>query len=504
MSRFHSHNTRGDASQVPGLPDMKEAREALAMSHYDLVRGIAGSLKDAQVDLVRDIFESLISHDSIRAALVASDVYASVTKSSLRVGEESRALCDILVGCRGADLLQNEISRLPTVDAFRARVDVYKVDLVESMARILAPMAVVRGAAERDLSDVVRILDDRGASGEYGSSRERVSQATFKEMAERFHPLTDVAALSPQHQQVIADFYRTWGDRLRPELYGYERNSSLLTLEQDVRRLSGLAARATGGDEGYAVRLREKALRARVFAPYDESPDRVSEHGHQCVDSASVARSFFSERGIPSDIFLVTIGEMFHNLTVCYFSAHDKYVPVVVDASPFGGFYPNSGEGAPSYWRPQSVVHVRGVRESSLPFVDGFLGPRSPSGMIPWFCEESTLGRVVGFAGVCDRQLHPERQLERGTDEWYGNGKKVRYPAVSLTLFSRSGAESTIQMPKAMFVLDGDSVRVEESSKGCSPDVLAELRRIAAAHLGSVRDTIKRLSIPIGSFTAES
>jgi hypothetical protein len=54
-----------------------------------------------------------------------------------------------------------------------------------------------------------------------------------------------------------------------------------------------------------------------------------------------------------------------------------------------------------------------------------------------------------------------------------------------------------------MFVLDGETVRVEGSSKGCSLEALAELQRLAMTHIRSVSDTVERLNIPIGKIAAE-
>lgn len=502
MSKFQSRDKSTDAIPEASLPPLQGAREALAMSHYDLVKAVVSSLREGRGEQVSDILESLASHSPTRAALVVSEVLALLSQNSFEDQGERRSLCDIVAQSRVGDALRDELSRLPTIDAHQARLSLCGSDYVDSMALVLAPMMILRGEGDRILSNAVQVLDDRRGSDEYRKDPEKVRQITERAMLERFLPLTLPEQLGPGHAHVVEDFYRHARDAFKPELYGYERSCELLTLELGVTRLSGLAHRTTGGEEGYASRLREKAMRARVFVPYSDSPDRAGVHGHQCVDSASVARSFFSQRGIPSDIFLVTVGEMYHNVTVAYFSEKDKHLPVLVDVSPFGGFYPPTGEGAASYWRPQSAVHVFGVREHSLPFVEGFLGPRAQSGMIPWFCEDTSLGRVVGFAGVCDRQVHRDREWERGTDEWYGNGEKVRLPAISLTLFTKGGQQIFDETPKVMFVLDGNDVRVQESSKGCPSHVLAELKRLAATHIGPVRDTIDRLSIPIGKFGA--
>ena len=138
-----------------------------------------------------------------------------------------------------------------------------------------------------------------------------------------------------------------------------------------------------------------------------------------------------------------------------------------------------------------------GLREGAVGFAEGHFGSfssRADQGLLPWFCNNSSVGRIIGWGGVFDQPVHFERSMERGTDVFYGCGERDRSAVVSLSVLDTPGKPLTMR-----FMRDSSGeVALYQQRDAIAPELLEYGAKLAREHLPLVEATIKRMDIPVG------
>jgi hypothetical protein len=370
-----------------------------------------------------------IAHDNpIRAAIIFCDIVGlSILPIEKGGGWESnkqiaRKVAAILNRCESVDRIREEIMKLPLVDASTVRESVLGLKAIEAYGPTKAAEELIVRP-----SDVQRYhAAKRGEGAFYDPSK--LDSQRFELAETLFRPMTDKPNLSARNEAILSEYVTTIAPEMFPiERYGYGAIHD--TLETEAQR-KGLIA---------------------IKIPWNALPDAPSHHSHQCADAASTTRSFFASKGIPSDVYVMSVAGINHNVAIAFFKEGDRFLPVVVDVSPFGGAYSIGERGflASSESRPESRVDFKnplgtrdvfGQRGESAPAVLGdFPWDGLPTGLAPWFgCElPSGDARMVGFGGVVAFQDGPAWLRERGTPEFYGNGVRDPYVGFQLIIMTQ-------------------------------------------------------------------
>jgi hypothetical protein len=394
----------------------------LNQPHYQLVASLRRS---EDVEVIAQALDFVAHDNPTRAALILSDLYGLWGHTSfdhMRHNRESNEkLQSALNKCTRAEAIKEALLILPTIDARTCRDGLVSGDELEKSRFTAGAMyAVMR---PEKLPESLVPLKKR-LFGEYEAMEFCANAA-----AKSFAPLSSTPKLSPRHEELLSQFTHGVGFKdFQTDKYGYGHIHEKIHV----------------GEKHKGVWTLKNLIGSGVDAPNGEA--------HQCVDSASAARSFFVSRGIPADVYSAVIGGMMHNVAVVFFPESKSggrtgargcgtawYVPVVVDVSPIGGFYRiESSREQPgiSFVRPLSITSVFNQRQQELPFVAGDnlskLTAASRVGLLPWLAKDlagaSTIegrgvdgcDRVVVFAGVAANQVRPSSSP--GVPEYWGGG----------------------------------------------------------------------------------
>ena len=473
-------------------------RDLLMLPHYACVKAAGVCLEHTDKELIVELVHVLAATSEERAAIFLSDLYVS-TKGTYRDWD---VLVAALRRSSSWATLEQAVGALPTLDGHHLRTELLGHDRTESVSRLLAMITHLRSSWTEDLFES---FDFAGLSRDERRDCQEDSEFSGKlqSAAQRsFNPLCTVGELDGRARHLCDEFNSSLGAKyFPPEKYGYSSGAHMLALEMPEKIQSEFGYRVAGGEEGERSRDLRARMQARVFVPWADTPDLPSDFGHQCVDSASSARSFFVSRGIPADVYLVRIDGMFHNVCVAFFKEDGRFTPVVVDPSPFDGAYTLAGAQRPTFWRPQSISTVYSVRRGGLPFADGFFWSSELTGFLPWSCVDIPEGRIVAFAGVRDEQLKSHLRWERGTDEYYGRGERERSPGFIAYFISNKSGPETGPMPNIRVVVQGGALLIKEKQGSVSPRLKATILAVLRDQVPHLQQTIERLGIPLGRVT---
>jgi hypothetical protein len=473
-------------------------RDLLMLPHYACVKAAGVCLEHTDQESIVELVHVLAATSEDRAAIFLSDLYVS-TKGTYRDWD---VLVAALRRSSSWATLEQAVGALPSLDGHHLRTELLGHDRSESVSRLLAMITHLRSSFTEDLLEP---FDFAGLSRD--ESREFQEDSEFRVKLQsaaqgRFNPLCTVGELEGRARHLCDEFNSSLGARyFPPEKYGYSSGAHMLALEMPEKIQSEFGYRVAGGEEGERSRDLRARMQARVLVPWADTPDLPSDFGHQCVDSASSARSFFVSRGIPAEVYLVRVDGMYHNVCVAFFKQDGRFTPVVVDPSPFDGAYPLVGPHKATFWRPQSILTVYSVRRGGLPFADGFFGGRGLSGFLPWSCVDIQEGRVIAFAGVRDEQCQPHLRWERGTDEYYGRGERERSLGFIAYFISNKSAPETGLMPNIHVMVQGGALLIKEKQGSVSPRREATILAVLRDQVPHLQQTIERLGIPLGHVT---
>lgn len=483
------------------FPPVKTLRELLDQKPYEMVSSIVALLHVGDEKLVGEVFSYLVEQNPTRLAIVVGDVFTRLRdnqafRSFKAIQRDHQALeivKDLVVAGSSSHVLREELLHLPTRDAHRCRTELFGIDSDRSIALAIAAILSLKGEEEVSLGDLITCVGSHGSRPSLEGERLPLCERIRRTLEERFYVREEPRPLSLQHQQIVDEFYRLAEDQFSLETYGYHRVADGLQLDQELNADAYLV----GGETERQHRLRAKLFLSKVFVPWPATPDIVNHMAHQCVDSASVARSYFVARGIPSDVYLVKVGSFYHNVAVAFLPDHGKYNPCVVDASPFRASYELLGKGSPTLWSPQGINAVLSLREEAVPFAQGYFGGDGRLGLLPWFCADSDDGRIIGCAGVHDKIIDRASMMERGADEYYGRGERERYPAILLTVLKRGFEERSM-----LFGRDASGEVILRQQRGeLSGRIVDFGRDLAREHLPSIEAAVARMKIPVGRVT---
>lgn len=446
--------------------------------HYTLVSKLAGECASSNEAFVSDALDALAYQDPTRAALVLTDVSIQSIQSTNCISRNSSPLKCVqssLLKSRSKDILVEHLERLPTFDAMKCRFEVAGIGGYRMLGLSVGALALLtnKGGLPSYLSWMKKFLSREDLNHE--------NLARFIETSrQQFAPLSDKPQLSQANHRIMDEYQHTIARALfRPERYGYGHVCDVLQLAAGHK------------------------MAARVQGLWGNSLDEPSLLFHQCADSAPTTRSFFVSRGIPADVYVVTIGGIAHNITVAFFSENGRFVPVVADASPYAGFYSiknHCGRSDIQFINPLGITNIYSQRADALPIVSGdFRFQADVSGLLPWFCEELSCapGRIIGFAGVSAWQK--VGYAERGTPEYYGNGERSRHLAIEIAVLPHVG--SSLSQPadspfiQVNLIHKGNQTTIEDSNTTLHPQLAAHIVEIAKKHFPDVERTIRRLGI---------
>jgi hypothetical protein len=467
----------------------------LELPPYKLARFLEAESQQPDGGLAPEILDALASQSPTHAALALADL------CGLRMHENFRGnraavkdeLCGMLPRCLSLAEIRDAMLTVPTLDAITCRRELFKMTGFEAFDATAAAMYAIMG----DRSMPTQIEGAGRFLTRVSSASPEMPHQHFSRMSkETCEPLTAQPLLSPANAALLTEF----GSHIAPTLFPPERY--------------GYGALA---NELEFVPFEEKEDVWGIRAPWGESPDLPSSRCHQCADSAPAARSFFVSRGIPADVYVMSLGNLYHNVCIAFFQEQradgPKCVPVLVDASPYNGFYSvEQGERDTSVFFNNALgTHgVVGQRALPLAFVGGDRLHVSNAGLAPWCCEElpSGRGRIIGFGGVMASQKEASWLSERGTPEYYGNGIRAPRPELSLYVMPHSGNElealRTWSGPFLSVVFYQDSGRAvacndwtgsapkDESAVQLRAQLIAELEPLAQRHLADVHAMVKR------------
>lgn len=473
-------------------PPIETLREMLAKPHYSMVETVARCVADGRLENVLDLLGALASSDLTRAALCMGDLY-SATHSNAKAWHELARASGSLPWMRA---VQERLADLPVVDAHRFRVEVLGHDSVKSASKI-AKVFSKEGA--RSTLGLRRIGADARdlRREEVGAISDFVEAAVKSDTRSVAVP----SSLSARDFQLCLEFDSSVAAvHFAPENYGYSSGARSLRLDESYRHSSRLSA---GERRGRVESSKEALARlaSKVFVEWGISPDLPGPCGHQCVDSASAARSFFVSRGVPCDVYLLGLGSITHNVAVAFFeNGERRYQPVVIDASPFAGSYSVSGQGAPTIWRPQTIADIYAVRKVSMPFAQGYFGAYAGGGgFLPWsYVEVKGVGKVIGFAGIRDEHVRIRNCMVQGTDEFYGRGERVRSPALSLTVILPSHGDDPAPSVHLLVEERKGEIRCIECSAKLPKSTIKSILKVAEDQMPRLKKTIRRLELSLG------
>lgn len=470
-------------------------REVLAKPHYEMVETIGRYVRDGHAEKTQEIFASIAGSNATRAALVIADLYASSPS-------DSGAWREITKTCSDATwwkAVEESVSRLPVVDAHRFRVEMLGHEPSESMAKVVA--AFVNKKSEAKMPPFRNGYDERKWRKE---EVDAISSALESKVQGGGALVTTLQSLSGRALELCREFNERVAALHFPlEKYGYSTGARSLKVDKPATRLSRLSGE-NDGEVKESPRQMLARLASKVFVEWGASPDLPGAHGHQCVDSASAARSFFVARGVPCDVYLIGLGSITHNIAVAFFeNRNGGYQPVVVDASPFKNSYRLSGPEAPAIWRPQTISDIYEVRKHSMPFAQGYFGGfGGGGGYLPWSCVEvKGVGILVGFAGIRDEHIKIRNRMIAGTDEFYGRGARVRAPALSYALIPAPVGGEPVPMAHLVVEERDKKVVTVEQTGVLSDSQKRAVLDVAKAQMPHLRKAIKGLDLQLGKVT---
>jgi hypothetical protein len=491
-----------DAERTPGkaaaIPQSDGARVAttlqtiLELPPYKLASFLDTESRQQNGGRVPEILDTLASQSPTRAALALADLCGLRIHEDYQGDEREVAtqLCGLLDRCQSLSEIRDAMQSLPTLDAITCRRELFKVDGFAALDATAAAMYAIMAPysppfqLEKACREIIQT----------SSPKEELPHKRFSQRSkENCEPLTAHPQLSPANQAFLREFREKIAPKLfPPEKYGYSALS-------DVVECLPLSGDVWG-----------------IHNPWGESPDLPSPHCHQCADSAPAARSFFVSRGIPAEVYVMSLGNVWHNVCVAFFEEQRadglRHVPVLVDESPYGGFYSieSGNRDASVYFTNTLGIHsVIKQRAAPLAFVGGDRLRVPNAGLAPWFCEElpSGRGRVIGFGGIIASQRSAAWIVERGTPEYHGRGIRAPRPEVHLYVMPHRETEF-----EALRSFGGPFVAVPfyQDSKGAVPynwnhgsgenseisrlraELAAELEPLATRHLANIHAMVAR------------
>jgi len=484
-----THHTNSAAPQgaeikvtAPQTAINEALRVVLEMPPYKRAIYLEQEIRQPDGGRVAEVLDALASMSPLLAAMTLADLsgqrlYPETIYTDLNT--PAKELRGIVGGCTHYQAIREAMRTLPTLDALECRRRVLGFQNFEA----IDPTAAVLYAVMEPTSIPPHLKD----MYEFFTSSERRDEdkahARFLDMAkERSLPVTATPTLSKANQAVLDEFTKVVSPPLFPtERYGYGAIADILEVVPGRREVW------------------------RVKNPWGESPDAPAASCHQCADSAPAARSFFVSKGIPADVFVMILGGVRHNVCVAYFQENlgetVKTVPVLVDTSPFGGFYTIEYGSRPYFNRFNNALstgHIMHQRSTALAFVGGDLLHVDDAGLLPWCCEELPRGRgrVVAFGGVEAYQKKASWFHERGTSEYHGHG--ARAPYVGMTFCIMPGVNANLATPTmSPFIsvdarLEGDQIVIARAAKEADAELIEDIRSLAAKHLPDVKRLVER------------
>ncbi len=386
-------------------------------SHYSSIESLINILAHSGTRLVAERLDAIAANDPRRAAIAVCDLYSyrkplenrDYEYSEYRAYESQMkrtitSMNRVLSHLQHREGVLEELSQLPTLDGYRFRRQVLGHSLNESA--VLPSAAVLRITTDSDIPEI--ICNGYLADRDKGILKEQIARA----LEQRFTPLADQPTLNPRNHALLERFYEV------------VRNENLFPIEK--YGYAGVSKELERAKDNYGV--------AQVVIPWSKNFDLPNPNCHQCHDSALTARSYFSALGVPSDLWIATIGGTLHNVTIVYFPEANGFTPVVVDASPYGGMYsvePQNGQKHLTFHNPVGMQEVRAIRARAMPIMcgDAFYRARI-NGLLPWFCHDlpKGKGRIVAMAGVQANQKNGGLFVRSWSAEARGRG--IRHPKI--------------------------------------------------------------------------
>lgn len=496
----HSERQRQPAELVtPGRAGQDLGRDSL--SHFSFVGSLAKTLKSNEVAAVAQQLDAIALNDPRRAAICLADIYQHrlpLEQESSKYLQDAKYHSDkeasiagikqVVEHLRARDNVLRELRDLPTLDAARLRLEVLGESITKSGALLAAAVGRILGKEESAHKVLGHLLKDDDLS-------EREKSQIKKEMGNsprRFSAFSEPQSLNLRHQALLEEFYKvTQESGLFPiDRYGYEGVA---------KELSRSKKKEVGGV-------------ALVKIPWSESFDLPNPDCHQCHESALTARSFFSARGIPADLWIGFVGGSQHTITVVYFPEASRFKPVVVDVSPYGGMYsvdPKQGGEHFAFQNPAGVMGVRRVRNNPQPILRGdflfHMNDTLKNGLLPWFSQDlpNNKGRIVAMGGVLANQVANQEGWGEYGAAWRGRG--IRNPKIVLELalfpgidseFVRSTGEACGTIIVTMKKKSG-ALKIIEADSSLSKEQINAMLKVADERFSSIRKTIDRLDIDL-------
>ncbi len=493
-----------DALVAPGRVQHDLLQEPF--SHYSFVGSLAEALqKNDRVSVVQQL-DAIALSDPRRVAICLADVYqyrlpmenldpvfGAGAESEPLKREVATSMQGVLQSLASPQRVLQELQTLPTVDAYRFRREVLQeaasscaLLLTAAVQRITGRTGVPEVLANESLPNYQQQIELKQWSGDGRFLKEVERSAKY------FGHLAHPGSLSPRHQALLEEFNSAVvrGDFFAIERYGYE------PVRKELSRMKKLEI---GGV-------------ALVATPWSESLDLPAATHHQCQDAALTARSFFSARGIPAEIWVGSVADTQHAVAVVYFPEEPVWKPTVVDVSPYGGTYavrPEGGGGEQlELLCPSGIMTLRRCRANPQPIVKGSnlfrYGVPVKNGVLPWFCQDlpDKAGRILGYAGVLAEQVKDRHSL--GQFSSYFSGRGVREPKIILELTLFPGLESEFvrrsgQPGGAIAVTNKKSGKLEilQANDNLSEQQVKALLQIATERFPRVAKTIERLDIDL-------
>jgi hypothetical protein len=426
-----------DLSRFPACSaDQIDQHQVLTKPHYELVSHLQ---QESRCEYVAQILDAMSVANVARAALVFTDLSA--------LTRNAEYMKQVLDCCSYGGQLTESINILPTYDAIACRRDVLGQELCDaSRVSIGAMYAVMREKTPRyryeELApSLKKLLIGRQALFE--SKPSNALSYCQRQAAQYCSPLVSSPRLGARNSALLEQFYTNIAAEYFPiARYGYGCSRQLL---EPADRKADM----------WIVKNPNRNL---------DLPEGAA---HQCVDSASAARSFFVSCGIPADVYHVNVYGCEHNVAVVFFphespyvetsgDSQFRYVPVVVDASPWGARYPVQADMRGSsvcFHSPLGIQSVHKHRTQGLPFIDGdFRDVVGQRGLLPWCVREvpsqfavlhgdqPKSDRIMVFAGVSAMQQQYPR-IERGDPRWHGRGERTPRIAFAVSVISESCCE---------------------------------------------------------------
>ena len=289
-------------------------------------------------------------------------------------------------------LISESIEKMPTRDAARFMIDVLGKPAFEALAPAHAAWSTMDPETSANNDYLTHI---------YGENASEIAQIVSSSM--NFRSIFDLPVIGSD-QEGLTGFY-SWAAKIfPPENYGYQN------VWDQIKPGSGDAT-----------------------LPKTKHLDGKKGQPHQCFHTATAARGYFSQLGIPTEVFCFTVPYYgSHNVAVAFLEHGDKFSPALVDASPFRGGY--SLRSAADF-RPFDWNGISTANDFKYPLVrQATMWAKSP-GSIPWACIPLENGmHTILSAEILQRLKHPNRALERGTAEYYGRGETTRSIGFSVGL----------------------------------------------------------------------